>query len=168
MNRLSYPPVAIYFAWMWRSPTASEALTYGLNFLGEHAPRPPYNTVRYMRTDNCALHTLHNPPLYTYGPSFFNLWICPCVGVPNVRESKKLPLVVQGEECMHQKMLPGLPPPFCVLQVIESGWLEGLETRVATLQIVHEDKCMWYIWQCCSRVFLVLMIAALSKIYVLQ
>ena len=45
-NCQSYSPVAINFAWLWWSPMASEALSYGLNskiFLGEHqaAPRPP-------------------------------------------------------------------------------------------------------------------------------
>ena len=50
--RLSYNPVAINFAWLWWSPTASEALSYGLIlkiFLGDHAPRPPYNALRYTR-----------------------------------------------------------------------------------------------------------------------
>ena len=42
MNHQSYSPVVKHFAWLWRSPTVSEALSYGLNlkiFLGEHAPR---------------------------------------------------------------------------------------------------------------------------------
>ena len=42
MNRLRYCPAAINFACSLWSPTASEALSYGLNFkifLGEHTPR---------------------------------------------------------------------------------------------------------------------------------
>ena len=47
-----------------------EALSYGLNFLREHAPRLPYNTVHFMHTDNCMLCALHQSPLYLYAPPF--------------------------------------------------------------------------------------------------
>ena len=43
MTHLSYTLVAVNVVWLWWSQTASEALSYGLNFkifLGEHAPRP--------------------------------------------------------------------------------------------------------------------------------
>ena len=46
-GRLSYRTVAIIFAWLRWSPTASEALSYSLNFLAEHAPTPTKNAVRY-------------------------------------------------------------------------------------------------------------------------
>ena len=64
---------------------ASETLSYGLNskiFLGEHAPRPPYNALCYwMRAQQTVLasraawlHQLHS----VYAPPFFNVWIRPC------------------------------------------------------------------------------------------
>ena len=37
--------------------------------LGEHAPRSPYNAVRYMCDENCTLCVLHQPQLYIYAPS---------------------------------------------------------------------------------------------------
>ena len=88
MNRISYSPVAIHFAWLWWSPTASKGLSYGLNlrmFLGEHDPRPPF-----MVLEHCALYAckqmrvlctrtwLHQLSLYVC-PPFFNLWIHPCI-----------------------------------------------------------------------------------------
>ena len=44
INCLSYTLVDINVAWLWWSSTASEALSYGLNFkifLGEHVPQTP-------------------------------------------------------------------------------------------------------------------------------
>ena len=83
MNRLSLHSSSHEYP-----PTASEALSHGLNFklfLGEHAPRPPYNTVHALyvlqatnarrpeneasaRTDNCVLRAPHQSPLYMYAP----------------------------------------------------------------------------------------------------
>ena len=105
MNRLSLHSISHKY-----SPTASEALSHGLYFkifLGEHAPRPPYNTVHALytwtrsrgllsdvlqatnarkpgnvasaRTDNCVLRAPHQTPLYMYTLLFFNLWIRPCI-----------------------------------------------------------------------------------------
>ena len=93
MNRLSLHSSSHKY-----SPTASEALSHGLNFkifLREHAPTPPYNTVRALytwprsrvlsdvlqatnarrpgneasaRTDNCVLRVPYQSPLCMYAP----------------------------------------------------------------------------------------------------
>ena len=86
MNHQSFSPVVKHFAWLWRSPTASEALSYGLNlkiFLGEHAPDTPrtLSVIRPQRKKFGALHAPHgrlHQPHSTCAPPFLNLWIHPC------------------------------------------------------------------------------------------
>ena len=54
INRLSYTPVAIYFAWLWCSLTASEGLSYVLNFTFSWE-----STVRWTPTlDVCPLFSI--------------------------------------------------------------------------------------------------------------
>ena len=68
------------------SRTASEALSRGLNFLGEHAPRPPYNAMHYTRAQKSA-RTLRAPHSPTWPhkkkihvcPPFLKPWVRPCV-----------------------------------------------------------------------------------------
>ena len=90
VNCLSYSPVAINFVWLWWSPTASEAILYGLNlknFPGEHARTPPL--------EHCALYMCAKKEKKKKGkktcrmaastptlcmPSPFNLWIRLCIG----------------------------------------------------------------------------------------
>ena len=58
-------------SWVTLAPLEGFRSTFGLNFkvfLGEHAPTLPYNTVYYMRTDNCVLQELHQLP---------SLYVCP-------------------------------------------------------------------------------------------
>ena len=57
INRLSYTPVAIYFAWLWCSPTASEGLSYVLNFTFSWESTPI--TLRWTSTDNYTLCVPH-------------------------------------------------------------------------------------------------------------
>ena len=103
MNHQSYSSVVKHFVWLWWSPTASEALSYGLNlkiFLGGHAPRPSWNAVHYMFTKKkfralCEPHArtkcarmLAPTPLYVC-PPFFNLWIRPwLLCAKNIPKSK--------------------------------------------------------------------------------
>ena len=70
MNHLSYSPISINFVWLWWSPMASEALSYGENFPGEHTPRSPYNTVCYTCKKKIrVLHGRTNPHSMCAPPS---------------------------------------------------------------------------------------------------
>ena len=69
--------------WLWWSPMASEAFSYGLNskiFLGEHAPRPPYHTLCYMRMQKTRAGCAHRMA----APN--SLYVCPpllqCLDLP--------------------------------------------------------------------------------------
>ena len=72
-NCLSYNPVAINFAWLWWSPMASEALSYGLNlkiFPGGACPQTPlerFICANKMACDACATWP-HQPLPYVCPP----------------------------------------------------------------------------------------------------
>ena len=51
-----YCPATINFAYLLWSPTASEALSYGLNLKIFHAPRPPWNAMHYIRAHRNYAH----------------------------------------------------------------------------------------------------------------
>ena len=68
MNHQSYSPVVKHFAWLWWSPTASEALSYRLNLYRSMPPDLP-RTLCIIRSRKKfgALRTPHdrtNPTLY--------------------------------------------------------------------------------------------------------
>ena len=86
MNRLSYSPVAINFAWLWWSPMASEALPYGKKFSWGSMPQEPHLDHRMVWVTNncarCARRMAAPPPTPCCPPRpapFFNIWIRPCV-----------------------------------------------------------------------------------------
>ena len=81
INRLSYTPVAINVSWLWCSPTASEGLSYGINFTFSWESMPPDNIVHCARTkSHRQLQTMHATPIKPHSRCmhpFFNLWILP-------------------------------------------------------------------------------------------
>ena len=89
MNHQSYSPVVKHFAWLWCSPTASEALSYRLNLYRSMPPDLPSpqtfleRCALYVRKKNsarCARRTAAPTLLYICvpAPPFFNFWVCPC------------------------------------------------------------------------------------------
>ena len=68
MNHQSYSPVVKHFAWLWWSPTASEALSYHLNVYRSKSPDVPRTLcIIRLRKKFRALRTPHgrtNPTLY--------------------------------------------------------------------------------------------------------
>ena len=68
MNHPSYSPVVKHFAWLWWSPTASEALSYRLNLYRSMPPDLPRTLcIICLRKKFGALRALHsrtNPTLY--------------------------------------------------------------------------------------------------------
>ena len=68
MNHQSYSPVVKHFAWLWWSPTASEALSYRLNLYRSMPPDLP-RTLCIIRSRKKfgalrAPHSRTNPTLY--------------------------------------------------------------------------------------------------------
>ena len=99
MNHQSYSPVVKHFAWLWWSPTASEALSYRLNLYRSMPPdfprtlciirsREKFGALRapHGRT-NPTLYLCPGPPLLQpLGPPLLNYTLLPREG--SWRESR--------------------------------------------------------------------------------
>ena len=75
-DRLSYSPVAINLAWLWWSPTASEALSYDLNPLNVNAVcYRPFSGGVASRLPTAIYVAMVTPILYgnSYSPNDSNL-----------------------------------------------------------------------------------------------
>ena len=83
MNHQSYSPVVKHFAWLWWSPTASEALSYRLNLYRSMPPDLP-RTLCIIRSRKKFGAPRAARPHQPYSisvsrpPPFFNLWVRPC------------------------------------------------------------------------------------------
>ena len=89
MNHQSYSPVVKHFAWLWWSPTASEALSYRLNLYRSMPPDLP-RTLCIIRSRK-KIGALRAP----HGCTNPNLYLCP--GPPPSSTSGSAPAYLTGE-----------------------------------------------------------------------